>query len=71
MNIDGGKVNDPLERPVQHRQLARLVAPGRQKGQIPAVQQRLERQERRQGMPAQPGPHGRASISRSISSGLT
>ena len=70
MNILGGKLDEVVERPAHGQQRARLVAPGREQRQIPAVEQRLERQKRGQGVPAQPGRHGRASISRSISSGL-
>ena len=70
MNILRGKSDEVVERFAHGEQGAGLVSPGRKQGEIPTVEQRLERQKCGQGVLAQPSRHGRASISRSISAGL-
>jgi hypothetical protein len=70
MNILRSKSDEVCERFVHGEESAGLVSPGRKQGEIPTIEQRLERQKYGQGMLPQPSRHGRVSITRSISAGL-
>jgi hypothetical protein len=45
MNILRGKPDEAVERSAHGQQRARFVTPGRKQGQVPAVEQCLDRQK--------------------------